>query len=212
MVALTSRLKELRKKNNYEIKDIVAFLECSVSHYRKLESGTRRLNMDHLSKLAELYNCSVGYISGDDIIKPPSKANVIDKNGATLLPVYESIPAGIPVQGVQENDEFMLFDSRIAKNEGREIDDYFFLKVKDNSMEPNLCAGDIALIKKQTAVEDGKIAVVICRREEAVCKRVITTANKIIVISDNAVFSPIAFEFLECHIIGKVISHTRNDK
>lgn len=84
-------------------------------------------------------------------------------------------------------------------------DDFFFLRIKDHSMEPTIADNDLVLIRKQPTVENNEIAAVLCNCEDATVKRVVTSGKKIILNADNKDYPPMIYNSSECEIIGKVL-------
>lgn len=64
--------------------------------------------------------------------------------------------------------------------------------------------GDLLLIRKQPAVDDGEIAVVLIN-DEAYLKRVYYRDDKLILQSENPKYPPIIADTSETIIIGKLI-------
>ena len=58
------RLKELRLKNLYTIKEIAGVLGCTASLVSRYENGSRMPRADYLVKLADFYDVSVDYLLG----------------------------------------------------------------------------------------------------------------------------------------------------
>lgn len=75
-----------------------------------------------------------------------------------------------------------------------QYEEYFFLKVKGDSMEPQICNGDYALIQKKTSVDSGSIAVVIIDNEDGVIKKVNYGSDWIELVSFNPYYPPRRFE------------------
>jgi SOS-response transcriptional repressor LexA len=87
-------------------------------------------------------------------------------------------------------------------------DDYFFLKIKGDSMiGDGILPGDMALIKKTPQIEYGDIAVVIVNGEEGTIKRVYQKDDSVILQSSNPNHPPRVFrgdELNHIRIVGKV--------
>lgn len=208
------KLRELRNKKGLTYDDVGNYLGFKGgSYYRKMENGERDIKLNVLLKLAELYNVSLAYLLGADdreIILPENSVPV-NPDGIKLIPVYGSIAAGMPITAVEERGQYMPFDTNLAKIDKRDVKDYFYLRVKGDSMEPNIIEGDVVLVRRQSIVDNGQIAVVICNREDATCKRVTIAGEKLVLQSDNPKYKPMVLNASDCFIIGKVISHTRKD-
>lgn len=204
-----NRVKQIRLSRGFSIDDVAQGIDVSGSHYRKLENGDRRLNIEHLFKLADFFNVSIDYLTGkDDREEIFPNIISIEGNSIAMLPVIGDIAAGTPMMAIPENDEYMLFDTKLCNINGHALDEYFYLRIKGDSMEPTISDGDIALVRRQTVVENGEVAVVLCNRENATCKRVtLTESSNIILSSDNKNYAPMVYNVDDCLIIGKVIGH-----
>lgn len=64
MFIIKLRLKELRLKHLYAIKDVAELLGCTPSLVSRYENGSRMPRADYLAKLADFYDVSVDYLLG----------------------------------------------------------------------------------------------------------------------------------------------------
>lgn len=60
-----TRLKEVRKLNNYTQQQIAEYLQVDQSLISKIEKGTRRINMTQFDKLCQLYDVTPEYLLGE---------------------------------------------------------------------------------------------------------------------------------------------------
>lgn len=91
---------------------------------------------------------------------------------------------------------------------GYDVSDFFYLKVKGDSMEPRLYEGDLVLVRRQSSVDSGSYAVVTIDDEEGVIKKVEYDKNSITLISQNHNYPPRVFKDADVkriRVIGKVI-------
>ncbi len=91
---------------------------------------------------------------------------------------------------------------------GFDVNDFFYLKVKGDSMEPRLYEGDLVLVRRQSSVDSGNYAVVTIDDEEGVIKKVEYDKNSITLISQNHNYPPRVFKDADVkriRVIGKVI-------
>ncbi len=73
---MNMRIKELRQKNLLSTNQIAEYLNISVSLYESYESGTEKISVTILSKLAKKYHTSIDYLVGDtDLFTPHEKIN-----------------------------------------------------------------------------------------------------------------------------------------
>lgn len=128
--------------------------------------------------------------------------NLVPVTGKIIrIPLLGSIPAGIPVE-CEENiiDYIDTPESQVMNGE------YFYLKVKGDSMiGSGIMDGYTVLVKKQSDVENGEIAVVRVNSHEATLKRVKKINGQVILYPDNIKYDPIVITSDEAEIIGKVI-------
>lgn len=59
---LKTRIKDLREDNNISQKEVAKILGIQQNSYSQIENEVNNLQIDHLIKLAELYNTSTDYI------------------------------------------------------------------------------------------------------------------------------------------------------
>lgn len=125
----------------------------------------------------------------------------------TRIPVLGSVPAGIPIEAIQDIIDYEEIDSDIAAK-----GEYFALKIKGDSMEPRICEGDVVIVRKQDDVESGDIAIVMVNGNDATIKRLLKYQDGIRLMPSNPTYDPIYFtnqEILEkpVKVIGKVIEN-----
>ena len=87
-------------------------------------------------------------------------------------------------------------------------DEYFALYVKGDSMNPNICEGDIAIVHKQNDFESNEIVVALVNGDEATIKKAKKIDNEIMLIPINTNYDPVISDKIK--IIGVVKSITRN--
>ena len=106
---------------------------------------------------------------------------------ANKIPVLGTIPAGIPIEAIQEVLDYEEISDEMAKR-----GEYFALKVKGDSMSPIINDGDVVIIKKQEDADSGKICVVMINGFDATLKEIKKEPNGIWILPKNPYsdFSP----------------------
>ena len=126
------------------------------------------------------------------------------------IPVLGRVVAGIPIEATENILGYEEITEHMAAT-----GEYFALRIKGDSMCPNICDGDIVIVKKQDAVEDGDIAIVLVSGEEATVKKIKIGSNGITLIGFNlSVYEPHFYTSEEIEkfpvtIIGKVVELRR---
>ena len=88
--------------------------------------------------------------------------------------------------------------------------EYAALKIKGNSMLPRFTPGDVVIVKIQSDVNDGDIAIVMVNGDEATCKKIKKTPEGVMLISTNPDYEPMFYTNREIsekpvRIWGKVV-------
>jgi repressor LexA len=141
---------------------------------------------------------------------------IVENGNYKIIPKDNSIPAGplhkIPIigsvrcgYGGAAIEEHIGYDFSDVKNP----EEFFFLEVNGDSMEPQIQEGDLALVHRQPDVENGELAVVVINGEEGTLKKVIKKDNGTYILQAfNSNFEPLSFagdDLNKIHICGKVV-------
>ena len=111
------------------------------------------------------------------------------------IPLVGSIAAGEAIEAINSSDSMISVPKSLVSKHST----YFGLKVKGLSMiDEGIFDGDIAIIKKTTSAENGKIAAVLTLDNEITLKKIKMTNQKIYLIPANK-----AYDIKE-HNIGEV--------
>ena len=172
-------------------------LKLITSMVTRWRNGTKP-HIDTLQKIADYFSISVKELISDD---PSSKG--------VRIPVFGTVAAGIPIEAITDIEDYEEISEALAAT-----GEFVALKIKGNSMEPLLLAGDTVIIRVQDTIEAGEIAVVLVNGEEATCKKIKKTPEGVILISLNSDYDPMFYtnaeiESLPIRIFGKVVEMRR---
>ena len=125
-----------------------------------------------------------------------NSSNVTSSENSFLsIPLVGSIAAGEAIEAINSSDSMISVPKSLVSKHST----YFGLKVKGLSMiDEGIFDGDIAIIKKTTSAENGKIAAVLTLDNEITLKKIKMTNQKIYLIPANK-----AYDIKE-HNIGEV--------
>lgn len=183
-------------------------LGISYTTFASWENGTNYPRIDKIELLANYFK-----VSKADLIENKYKDSQINStftNHGVRIPVLGHVVAGVPISAVQEVLDYEEITPELAAT-----GDFFCLKVKGDSMEPRFYEGDILVVKQQTDVDSGNVAVVLVDGEDATVKQVKKSPLGITLIGYNVAVYPPTFysnddiEKLPVSIIGKVIELRR---
>lgn len=160
-----------------------------------------------IAKMAILFGTTPEYLTGctDD-----PRISTDDRTGIKIK-VFGEVAAGIPLQQIDnfdpdDADSWEEIDRNTAKNGS-----YFALRIKGNSMEPRIYNGDVVIVREQSTVDSGDIAVVAVNGDTATCKKVVWDAGGgMFLIALNSAYPPMYFSADEIQtkpvtILGKVV-------
>ncbi len=165
-------------------------------------SGSRYPRMNTMEKIANIFN-----IEKSDLIENKSQEESPTRHAKGIrIPVLGRVAAGIPIEAIEDVDDWEEIPESMAKN-----GEYFALKIKGKSMEPRIMEGDVVIVKKQSCIDSGDVAIVLVNGNDATVKQVTKSENGITLIGWNpSVFSPQVYnndqiKSLPIQILGKVI-------
>lgn len=153
-----------------------------------------------LIKIASFYSVSVDYLIGRD-----NNDNTISNKQKHLIPVLGDVPAGIPIDAVTNIIDYEEISEEMAR-----AGDHFALRIRGDSMEPKFSEGDVVIVRKQEAVDNGQVAVVMVNGNDATVKKFYKTPAGVMLVGNNPTFTPLNYtpeqvEQLPVRVIGRVV-------
>lgn len=206
----SSRLKELRKENNYTQVTLAKAIGVSQQTVGKWEARGSEPDFDTLNKIAKIFNVSVDYLTGNTF--KANEDDIVERRNDERLPILGMIKAGFNMYAEQNILGYKEADSLKVKGK-----DCFWLKVSGNSMnQVGIIHNSLILVEKKSDVSNKKIAVVRINGDEATVKQVIYVGDKIMLQArstdsyDPIFLSQDDFENGHAEIIGEVIEVSFN--
>jgi repressor LexA len=162
-----------------------------------------------LSKVALYFGVTVDRLigrSGLDSYHLPESS----RPGSRWIPVLGQVVAGVPIEAVEEILDWEEIDAKTA-GQG----EHFALRIKGDSMEPALMAGDVVIVRRQPTAENGDIVVALVNGDEATVKRIKSRAEGLMLIPNNPAYEPMFYtndeiESLPLLILGVAIEVRRS--
>ncbi|EJO5348816.1 transcriptional repressor LexA [Clostridium botulinum] len=128
-----------------------------------------------------------------EIVDPTSKKEVIN------VPIVGTITAGNPILAIENIEDVFPLPIDYVKN----TKDLFMLKVSGESMiEAGILDGDLAIIEKTDAANNGDIVVALIDNE-ATLKRFFKESSYIRLQPENKNMEPIILE--DCKVLGRLV-------
>lgn len=212
---LAQYLRTIRESLGYSIYDVNKLCEISPSYLSLMENGKRRPSPIVLKKLSSIYHIDYNNLlikSGFSELAEENKKEKVNSSDSAVVFVYGSIPAGIPMECIEDVIDTEEIPADMLKG-GKQ---YFGLKVKGNSMEPEYLDGDTLILEKVENCENGDDCVVMVNGNDGTFKRVFKNENGIILQPLNSAYAPLVFtneqiENLPVKVIG-IVEEIRRKK
>jgi repressor LexA len=209
-MAIGERIKNRRVELGLSVEELASLLgKNRATIYRYESDEIENLPITILEPLARVLQTSPTYLMGWE-------ANVMPvplPNKNFSIPVLGSIPAGVPLEAVQDILEWIDIPEKWTRGDRQ----YFGLVVKGDSMFPEYLEGDIVVIRKQLSCDSGDDCAVILDNEKATLKRVHIHQNGIELEAINPMYGRKKYtsqeiKALPVTILGVVVEQRRKRK
>lgn len=197
------RLRDLRLSRGLTLQQVADYVGLQKAAIYKYEHGlTVNPKRSLIEKLAVLFQVSPSYLLG--INADEEKSDSVTKG--VRIPVLGNVAAGIPITAITDVEDWEEIPEKLASS-----GTYFALRIKGQSMEPRIKDGDVVIVRQQSDIDTGDVAIVLVNGDEATVKEIKKLDTGIMLIGWNtAVYSPRFYsakdiKSLPVRIIGKVV-------
>ena len=175
------------------------------------------VNGKHLPKQDSIYLISAAlrvrpdWLMGLDVPMEDSPViEVVPIKDSLCIPILGKVAAGEPIYAEGNVEGELLVDPSLSCGSP-----LFALKVKGDSMSPQILDQDIIIVREQCEVDDGDIVVATVNGGEGCVKRLKKYAHAISLVSVNPAYEPMYFGEedvmnLPVRIMGKVLEIRRH--
>lgn len=195
-MTIGSRIRNLRENKKVTQSALASFLGLSPSTIGMYEQDRRKPDYETLEAIADYFNVNLDYLI---------KSTPYEKKTKFTVPVLGKVTAGIPIDAVEYIVDYEEISEEMASK-----GDYFGLQIKGDSMEPKFSEGDVVIVRKQSTIQSGEIAIVLINGDEATIKKVMLFEGGLNLVPSNQAYQVITFtneqiEKLPVQILGKVV-------
>jgi len=208
-----TRIKEERERRGWTQEEMAS--RCGYkykSSISKIESAGDNITSKKIKLVAEVFNLPISVLMGWE--EQTSRSGLMQREQqyctTTRIPVFSCVSAGMGAYADESNIEcYVDISSDLAKN-----GDYFGVRVKGDSMMPDIKDRDIVIARYQQTANDGDTVIAVVNGDEGFCKKFVLYGNSIGLVSNNSAYKPMIFskkevETVPVRIMGVVIELRR---
>jgi len=187
--------------NNKTQMDIAHDLQVGQATVSDWVNGRKYPRIDRLQQIADYFGVYKSELTEDK--------SFFRNSTGIKIPVLGEVPCGVPISAIENIIDFEEISAEMSKK-----GEFFGLKAKGDSMNPRIEDGDTLIIKQQSSVDSGSIAIVKVNGDEATCKKVLIQDDGITLIPLNPLFNKTFYNkdqmsLLPITIVGKVVEIRR---
>ena len=204
-MTLSKNIKYLRLKAGLTQDQLAEKLNYkSYTTVAKWESGVSEPPLSKTHELANIFNVNIDNLVHTNLEKP--ELAFVDISSSIKIPVVGKIPAGVPVEAIEDIVDYIDIPEDWIKGDS----EYIGLEVKGDSMYPVMLDGDRVVIRVQPSAETGDICACYVNGFDATLKRIALTSNSITLKPENPSYPPKTYTHPgEVTIVGKVVEIRR---
>lgn len=186
-----------------ELADKIGVSKSAVSRYESGEIGN--MGLDKAQALVKALNLDplmlLGFVGANGKELQP-----VDLSASVKIPVVGKIPAGTPVEAIEDVIDYIDIPEDWIKGDA----EYIGLEVKGDSMYPMMIDGDRVVIRVQPTAETGDICACYVNGYDATLKRIALKSRTITLVPENKEYPPKTYNHPGAvTIVGKVVEIRR---
>ncbi len=190
---------KLRNKTQLDLAKAIGVSNTTINNYVK---GYNTPRMDKIDKICNYLN-----IERSNLLEDKEENN--NTSQGIKIPVLGTVAAGIPISAVED-----ILDYEEIPQSWQNQGEFFGLRIKGDSMKPDINDGDTVIVKQQSTANNGDVVIALVNGDDATCKKFEKLDNGIMLISNNSEYSPMYFSNEEVTtkpvvIVGRVIELRR---
>ena len=213
-------IKSYRKTNDLSMDDFARASGLSKTYISMLEKNINpKNNQEIVPTIKTIGKAAKGmFMTFDELFDmldndTKVKVDAIGSDKVTkksiLIPVLGRVAAGTPITAIEDVIGYEEISEELAHT-----GDIFALKIKGDSMDPEIKNGDTVIVRSQEDADTGDIVIALVNGDDATCKRLVKYTDGIRLMSINPTYEPMFYtndEIMEkpvC-ILGKVVENRR---
>ena len=219
MATSTERINQIMKEKKLRQIDILNLakpfqqkynIKFSKSHLSQYVNGKSNPDNEKIFLLSKVFGVTEAWLLGYNVPRYERIENTGPQTPQGLkIPVLGTVAAGIPISAVEE-----ILDYEEVPQSWKNQGEFFGLRIKGDSMKPDINDGDTVIVRKQSTANNGDVVITLVNGDDVTCKKFEKLDNGIILISNNSEYSPMYFSNEEVVtkpvvILGRVVELRR---
>ena len=219
MATSTERINQIMKEKKLRQIDVLNLakpfqqkynIKFSKSHLSQYVNGKSNPDNEKIFLLSKVFGVTEAWLLGYNVPRYERIENTGPQTPQGLkIPVLGTVAAGIPISAVEE-----ILDYEEVPQSWKNQGEFFGLRIKGDSMKPDINNGDTVIVRKQSTANNGDVVITLVNGDDVTCKKFEKLDNGIILISNNSEYSPMYFSNEEVVtkpvvIIGRVVELRR---
>lgn len=193
-------VKKMTAEQNMSMSELARRVGIAKSAISRYFNGTRELPLNRIGDFASALHTTPNFLLG---VKEDTNSQGIK------IPVLGTVAAGIPILAVED-----ILDYEEIPQSWQNQGEFFGLRIKGDSMKPDINDGDTVIVKQQSTANNGDVVIALVNGDDATCKKFEKLDNGIMLISNNSEYSPMYFSNEEVItkpvvIVGRVVELRR---
>ena len=219
MATSTERINQIMKEKRLRQIDVLNLakpfqqkynIKFSKSHLSQYVNGKSNPDNKKIFLLSKVFGITEAWLLGYNVPRYERIENTGPQTPQGLkIPVLGTVAAGIPISAVEE-----ILDYEEVPQSWKNQGEFFGLRIKGDSMKPDINHGDTVIVRKQSTANNGDVVITLVNGDEVTCKKFEKLDNGIMLISNNSEYSPMYFSNEEVVtkpvvILGRVVELRR---
>ena len=219
MATSTERINQIMKEKKLRQIDVLNLakpfqqkynIKFSKSHLSQYVNGKSNPDNEKIFLLSKVFGVTETWLLGYNVPRYERIENTGPQTPQGLkIPVLGTVAAGIPISAVEE-----ILDYEEVPQSWKNQGEFFGLRIKGDSMKPDINHGDTVIVRKQSTANNGDVVITLVNGDDVTCKKFEKLDNGIILISNNSEYSPMYFSNEEVVtkpvvILGRVVELRR---
>ena len=222
MATSTERINQIMKEKKLRQIDVLNLakpfqekynIKFYKSHLSQYVNGKSNPDNEKIFLLSKVFGVSEAWLLGYDVprykVTEEFDEDISPKPQGLKIPVLGTVAAGIPISAVED-----ILDYEEIPQSWQNQGEFFGLRIKGDSMKPDINDGDTVIVKQQSTANNGDVVIALVNGDDATCKKFEKLDNGIMLISNNSEYSPMYFSNEEVVtkpvvIVGRVVELRR---